>query len=336
MIQKLIALSGYMFLILLRVILMGLTYNAFYPDTLTRASQDIIAGKVTGKTQKSESNDGTMYYKNIVYEQHQDNTVLDIYTSPEPKGTLFYIHGGGYAFDDKTYREQSLYQFVKQGYNVVNINYTLSPDAHYPDTLVQANQALSYVIKHAETYGIDPSKMIFSGDSVGAQVSGQLVLLLTNQSYAKELGIVPANVDNHVDNHMVPKGFISVSGLLDTPEVGNTQLFATDWLFETLIRSYFQTNDVAHSEEVMESSILNNVNKQFPPTFMSDGNFGSFTKQAQALHHKLKHLGVDSQLVVFDQSEALLFHVFELKVENSYAQKVHTAQLDFMASVLEQ
>ncbi|UXR77268.1 MULTISPECIES: alpha/beta hydrolase [unclassified Staphylococcus] len=212
------------------------------------------------------------------------------------------------------------------------MNYTLSPDAHYPDTLVQANQALSYVIKHAETYGIDPSKMIFSGDSVGAQVSGQLVLLLTNQSYAKELGIVPANVDNH----MVPKGFISVSGLLDTPEVGNTQLFATDWLFETLIRSYFQTNDVAHSEEVMESSILNNVNKQFPPTFMSDGNFGSFTKQAQALHHKLKHLGVDSQLVVFDQSEALLFHVFELKVENSYAQKVHTAQLDFMASVLGQ
>lgn len=329
--QKCIAFVGYILLLCVVILMVGLSYNAINPDPVSRFTQDVISGKVVGKQETIENQDGTTYYKNLTYDKKKDNTVLDIYTAPEPKGTLFYIHGGGYAFDDKTYREEYLYAFVKKGYNVVNINYTLSPDVRYPETLIQANDALSYIFDHADEYGINPNKMIFSGDSAGSQLSGQLMLLLTQPDYAKKMSITPANAENGME----PKGFISVSGLLDTLGTGDTQFFATDWLFDTLVRSYFDTNDIAHNDQVLEGSILRNVDKQFPPTFMSDGNFGTFTKQAKAFHEKLNELGVPSELLLFDKSEQQLFHVFELDVENPYAQKVHQAQLEFMEDVLQ-
>lgn len=114
-------------------------------------------------------------------------------------------------------------RYAKEGYNVVNVNYAL-----YPDSLNQIIDALDFVAVNSEEYRIDTDKMIFSGDSTGEQLTGQLLLVLTDSEYQNEIGI----------------------------------------------------------------NLTENVSQNFPPMFISDGNFGQFTEQAKAFSSQLDVLNV--------------------------------------------
>src|SRR5690606_34597105 len=63
--------------------------------------------------------------------------------------------------------------------------------ATYPTPTRQVNQALAYLVKHADEYDIDPTRIFLAGDSAGAQIAGQMANLVTSPSYAAKVGIVP-------------------------------------------------------------------------------------------------------------------------------------------------
>ncbi|WPF66120.1 MULTISPECIES: alpha/beta hydrolase [unclassified Corynebacterium] len=261
-----------------------------------------------------------------MYNPDRKDNLLDIYTAPDSKATLFYVHGGGYVLDDKSNREDYLYRFVSEGYNVVNVNYELSPDMRYPGGLEQVNNALAYVFDNADEYGIDPNKIFLSGDSAGGHATAQLSALLTNPDYASEFDFKPANINND----MKPLGYIAVGALFDPATGDDTGFFLTDWLFGACFRSYFDVVNIEDSSDVSQASMYENINKDFPPTFSSDGNFGSFTSQAIEFNKRLVDMGVEAELLLFDRSESTLIHVFELNVEDHFANQVHQAQLSFM------
>lgn len=300
------------------------------PDWITSQTNVFFGLKAVPEKKASQEKqaDGSIYYRDLTYPSQLGNNKLDIYTTPNAKGTIFYIHGGGYAGDDKFYREDYLFRYVKDGYNVVNVNYLLAPQARYKDGLKQVNEALAYVAANAVTYGIDTKKIILSGDSAGGQLAGQLALVLTNSDYAKQINVTPASA-------IRPKGYIGVSAWSDIQMGMKTGLFLFDWLVTPLARSYFQVLDVAQDRRVEEASILKNVNEDFPASFISDGNFGSFTASNLALVKRLKALGVSVASQFYDPKQVKLGHIFELSLDNPYAQDVYTKQLDFLNQVLD-
>lgn len=320
---KAFGLLGLFFLILGYIIL---AYNSINPDTLTRESERIFPGKVVADKSVKKNEDGSTYYKNLTYPSKYQNNKMDIYTPKKAKGTIFYVHGGGFAFDDKSEREKFLFRYVKAGYNVININYQLAPNARYPETIEQVNDALTFIREHTKQYNINMNKIVFAGDSAGGQLTGQLINLMNNKEYAKQVGINPAN---HSSNFQ-PKGYIAIGPLIDSPKIANTDFFLTDWLFDTLGRSYFDTTDVLHSEKAKQASVSDHVTKDFPPTFISDGNFGTFTKDNKKFEKKLHKLNVPVNGQFYDRSKGKLFHVYELDLNNKYAQKIHQKHLDFL------
>ncbi|CEJ94748.1 hypothetical protein VHEMI10262 [[Torrubiella] hemipterigena] len=94
---------------------------------------------------------------------------------------VLFLHGGGFIIPTSSHHIPWAWDcYVKApfeaGYNVAcaAFQYTLSPEAKYPGQLEQTVVAL----KHIFSQGFKPSDVIIGGDSAGANLSIQLMLLL--------------------------------------------------------------------------------------------------------------------------------------------------------------
>jgi len=96
---------------------------------------------------------------------------------PSGAPVLVYIHGGAWVMGDK--REQGLpmlHELAERGWVCVAINYRLSPQATWPDHIVDCKQALAWVRAHIAEYGGDPSFLAVSGGSAGGHLSALAAL----------------------------------------------------------------------------------------------------------------------------------------------------------------
>jgi acetyl esterase len=85
---------------------------------------------------------------------------------------VIYFHGGGFIFggldqvDDLTRKMAKRAQAV-----VVNVDYRLSPEAKFPLAVNDAYATLEWVAANAARLGIDPGKIVISGDSAGGNLT---------------------------------------------------------------------------------------------------------------------------------------------------------------------
>lgn len=152
---------------------------------------------------KGKKNNGQYLISEINYDKEYPNSFLDI-TYPDDnlsanRHTLFYFHGGGFFAGSKNMGDplaetESTYlldDICSLGYNIVNIDYALVPDHHFPVPLIQANRAFDYILKNAKKYHLNTNKIVIMGSSAGAIMASQLGSIITNPTYAELLGIVP-------------------------------------------------------------------------------------------------------------------------------------------------
>lgn len=96
-------------------------------------------------------------------------------------GTLpvvLYVHGGGWVLGnagthDRLVREIS----VGAGAAVVFVEYTPSPDAHYPVAIEQIYAAARWIVSEGAAYGLDASRLAIAGDSVGGNMTAAVTIL---------------------------------------------------------------------------------------------------------------------------------------------------------------
>ncbi|MBF0710647.1 MULTISPECIES: alpha/beta hydrolase [unclassified Gemella] len=316
-----------LYLITIAFIFVSLSLNFFthYPRFLIILGQELLGAKVTASRESYISKNNHLIHKNLLYPSNYENNVLDIYQATDSKATLFFVHGGGYSVYDKSHRIDYLIRFVNSGYNVININYSLFPNNAYPDTTKQVLDAYSFIIDNAEIFNIDKNKIMLSGDSAGGQLAGQLALLLSNSEYANEMGIQIKEAIKEIK----PLAYIGIATMFDPTTANQTNLAPINWLYDTVLRSYFSSKDLKNSTNTSQASILNHVTKDFPSSFISDGNLATFDYQARDFDKKLKSLGVESELYLIE-TENIIQHGFELDANNPYAQDIFEKQIKFM------
>lgn len=140
----------------------------------------------------------------IRYSENYPNSYLDITYPNKDKDpsnpTLIYFHGGGYFGGSKNVGDPLsgsdatalLDDICSEGFNLVNIDYVLVPEYHFPDPLIQANEAFRFLIENSEKYSLDMDNVVIMGSSAGAIIASQLGSIITNPDYAETLGISPA------------------------------------------------------------------------------------------------------------------------------------------------
>ncbi len=91
---------------------------------------------------------------------------------------VFYFHGGGWVMGDKETHDRLVRELaVGAGAAIVFVNYTPSPEAQFPVPIEQDYAAMEYVVKNADRFNIDISRLAVAGDSVGGNMAAVMTLL---------------------------------------------------------------------------------------------------------------------------------------------------------------
>jgi len=303
----------------------------------------ILMGKPLNITiaEQSESTleDGIRLISNVQYDSEMPNGFLDIYYTSEDSENapvLIWIHGGGYMWGDKeagdpnaensNFESSTGGRFLAQGYNVVQMNYVLavSKDYRFPAAIKQLNRGLKFLADHGEEYGLNMENVVIGGASAGGNLAGTLINIQTNPDYAAVVGETAA-----IDASCIKAGVFE-GGLFDNSRFGRTGSVIVDWSFLQLGRSYLGINELATNEEVVKpSNVLDWVSADFVPSFISDGNSGTFTDQAVDMSELLTGYGIPNELCTFSKEEATLIHGYE-ESGSEFADKTFERMFEFL------
>ncbi len=95
----------------------------------------------------------------------------------ERRPILVQIHGGAWIIGDK--KEQGwplMTHLASRGWVCFAINYRLSPQATFPDHIVDVKRAIAWIREHAAEYGADPDFLCVTGGSAGGHLAGLTAL----------------------------------------------------------------------------------------------------------------------------------------------------------------
>ncbi|WFC82055.1 alpha/beta hydrolase [Enterobacter quasiroggenkampii] len=105
---------------------------------------------------------------------------LKIVKPENATGTLpafMFFHGGGWVLGDFPTHERLIRDLVRaSGAVAVYVDYTPSPEAHFPVAIHQAFEATKWVAEHGQEIGVDGSRLGLVGNSVGGNMVASVAL----------------------------------------------------------------------------------------------------------------------------------------------------------------
>lgn len=108
-----------------------------------------------------------------------------------PLPVVVYFHGGAWILGDFKTHERLVRDLATGAHaEVVFVDYTRSPEAHYPVAIEQDYAVVKYVAGHAAEFGVDPSRLAIAGDSVGGNMVAVVSLLDKEHQGPKIIGQV--------------------------------------------------------------------------------------------------------------------------------------------------
>jgi len=206
---------------------------------------------------------------------------------------------------------------------VVGVDYALAPGARYPTPVQQVNEALGYLVKEAERLQVDPSRIVLAGDSAGAQIALQLATLTVQPAYAELLRIPPALARDQLSGLLLFCGIYR----MEPKDVDNEVLTTEFW-------AYSGTKDFLNDRQFATAWVMDRLNSDFPPAFISVGSEDDLRPQSIALADALEKNGVRVERLIFPtDTKPPLFHEYQFDLDRPEAQQALTRSVNFLKSL---
>jgi len=211
---------------------------------------------------------------------------LDVYRPADAEGplpTFIYMHGGGWVGGSKEGNILRLMPFIESGWAVVNVQYRLGNVSLAPAAVEDCLCALRWVIRNAEEYEFDISRIVVSGNSAGGHLALTTGMLpasagLDRQCPGREALQVAAIVN-----------WYGITDVADLLEGDNRKTYAVQWM-----------GSLPDRFEIAERvSPLNYVRSDLPPIITIHGDADPTVPYMHAtrLQSALNEAGVPNQLV---------------------------------------
>jgi acetyl esterase len=269
---------------------------------------------------------------NQQYRPNDPDAFLDAYYPGSVNGTekvlptVVWVHGGAWISGDKEQIANYLKILASHGYTTVSVGYSIAPEYRFPKPLVQLNAALFYLQQNAKRLHIDQTKIILAGDSAGAQIVAQEATVITNPEYAYLMGVSPSL------NKEKLKGIVLACGAYDLSLVDLHGPY-TNFL-QTVLWSYSGKKDFLSDPRFQMLSIINDVNKDYPPAFVTAGNADPLESQSQAFASKLvsKDIRVDTLFYSADH-EPKLAHEYQFDLDTTDGKNALSQIIKFLSEI---
>lgn len=284
----------------LAVLAGGVLFVLSHTQIIVGMIQKLSAGTVNtansyeplGQPMEGLKDNGQYVITEIRYSENYPNSYLDITYPNKDKDpsnpTLIYFHGGGYFGGSKNVGDPLsgsdatalLDDICSEGFNLVNIDYVLVPEYHFPDPLIQANEAFRFLIENSEKYSLDMDNVVIMGSSAGAIITSQLGSIITNSDYAETLGISPALKPREVKAVVID----------DAPLVYNEFTLET----KLLIGNYMKGSIFLSKDDVKKYNNILWVDSSYPPAVLLGSEYYTDMRH---FDKALSDAGVDHELV---------------------------------------
>jgi acetyl esterase/lipase len=91
---------------------------------------------------------------------------------------FIFVHGGGWILGDFPTHERFVRDLVADsGFTAVFVNYTPSPEAHYPIPINEIYAATQWVSAHGDEIRVDGNRLAIVGNSVGGNMTAAVALM---------------------------------------------------------------------------------------------------------------------------------------------------------------
>ncbi|MGY3742261.1 alpha/beta hydrolase [Leuconostoc inhae] len=287
--------------------------------------------KITNQKVFGRSKKNVAVKSDVRYESSAQKNTLDIYTpkkETKPVTTLIWVHGGGYVGGDKSGMREFATKLVNDTHvAVVSINYQTAPSAIYPSQVQQVNDVVKY-LKTTAMYQqkLNLSRVMFGGDSAGAQIALQYATIQTNANYAKKMAMPAELKAGQI------KGTISYCGPLDLQQVATQQpkSLLMRWFINTVAWSELGDRNWRTSNTLQQASLVKQITDQFPPIYITDGNAYSFQEQGLAFEKRLQQLHVPVTSLFFNHDQKEVTHEYQFNYQTALANKCYDETQHFV------
>ena len=193
---------------------------------------------------------------------------------------------------------------------VANINYMLAPEGQYPTQMLQVNEAIRFLLSHAEEYRIDTTRIFIGGDSAGGHLSSQMGLYYTNPVFQARIGGTPAIAKEQLKGVILHCGYYNIDTLRAT---GFPMIADSVWMM-TGEKQYEGT------EAGKSMNTVAWVTADYPSTFIDCGDKDSFLSQAKEMIAALEANGVAVTSYLPTTTGFPLLHEFQVRLNMAEAQ----------------
>lgn len=204
-------------------------------------------------------------FRDLSYSQDYAQTRrLDVW-APKTQGphpAVLFVHGGGFSMLSKDTHWIMARAFARRGFVVFNVDYRLAPEHAYPAPLQDVALALAWVKDNAARYGADLSRLVFCGESAGANLITALAVM-TCQRFSEPWARAVYELN------LRPKAIVPACGILQVTDV---ERLATGKLTDHVVLpqvkqasySYLPQHEAHKAQSLLASPLL--VMEQLKPT----------------------------------------------------------------------
>ncbi|AYY76335.1 acetyl esterase [Citrobacter sp. TBCP-5362] len=199
------------------------------------------------------------------------------YPQHNSRATLFYLHGGGFILGNLDTHDRIMRLLASYTRcTVVGIDYTLSPEARFPQAIEETVAACRFFHQRADEYALNMAQIGFAGDSAGA------MLALASALWLRDKQIVCGSV-------VAMLLWYGLYGLQDSP---SRRLFGGEW--DGLTRQDLERYENAYlrDEQDRESPwyclFNNDLTRNVPPCFIASAEFDPLLDDSRLLHQTLQ------------------------------------------------
>lgn len=210
----------------------------------------------------------------------------------EPLPAIVWICGGSFYDMDKAVWIPQLVHLAAKGYVVCSVEYRTSNHASFPAPLQDIKSAIRYIRAHADTYVIDPDRIVVMGESAGGALAALTGVTGDLSEYEQGEWLeysssVQAIVDFYgiADMALAVEQIRPASHLLDAP-----------WLLDAFLGAH-------HTEEtIRRASAVANIAENTPPTLILHGTQDIMVplEQSQRFYDALVGAGVPAEFYVIE------------------------------------
>lgn len=204
-----------------------------------------------------------------------------------PEGNLetlpvvMYFHGGGWVLGDKDTHDRLIREIANGAQAaVVFVNYTRSPEAHYPVAIEEAYAATKFIAENGEQFNLDSSRLAVAGDSVGGNMVAA-VTLMAKERKGPHIGyqvmfypVTDANFDTGSYHQMATNHFLTRE--------------AMKWFWDNYLP------DLEARKQITASPLQATVDqlRGLPPALLITDEFDVLRDEGEAYAAKLNQAGV--------------------------------------------